>query len=208
MSKFDRVLSDGDIDSFFTSFQERSFSDWVAMGRALAKELEQAVLAKLAEQTPVAWASSRIVGHYIPHDIKVTAAEWFKDGLDVPLYAHPMPCVSSMQGKAACAPESRESDTQTNSQVNLDSSSHIPNSSKVVAEMYWINPDYPSSDSIIEAFEPITSSVEVDVGDRYEVSRAIRLPDMVVEVTELEENGDVKSYKIVGGDHITEPVLD
>lgn len=84
-------------------------------------------------------------------------------------------------------------------QFELD---HIPDTGKMVAEMYWINPDYPSSDSIIEAFEPITSSVKVNVGDRYEISRAIRLPDMTVEVTELEENGDVKAYKVVGGGHI------
>lgn len=81
-------------------------------------------------------------------------------------------------------------------------SHHIADKRKMVADMYWINPDYPSSDSIIEAFEPITTSVEVNVGDRYEVSRAIRLPDMMIEVTELEENGDVKAYKVVGGDHI------
>lgn len=79
---------------------------------------------------------------------------------------------------------------------------HIASMRKMVGEMYWINPDYPSSDNIIEAFEPITSSVEVNVGDRYEVSRAIRLRDVTVEVTELEENGDVKAYKIIGGDHI------
>lgn len=72
---------------------------------------------------------------------------------------------------------------------------------KTAADMYWINPDYPSYESVLDAFEPISSSVEIKVGDRYEVSSAKMLPMMTVEVSELEENGDVKAYKVLGSEH-------
>lgn len=179
MKQFEQVLSESELLDIYRSFEE-SGEDYHRI--QLMRAAVGAALTKLAEQEPVAWrvTAKSFCGDTTKH--KDTAEYWEEKepGCVIPLYAHPMP----------------------RGQVNLDSSNHIPDTGKMVAEMYWINPDYPSSDSIIEAFEPITSSVEVNVGDRYEVSRAIRLPDMTVEVTELEENGDVKAYKVVGGDHI------
>lgn len=113
MNKFERVLSDAEVDSIVKNTT-------VLLGQSIARskdfilKIEQAVIAKLAEQEPVAWASSKIVGHYIPHDTKVTAADWFKGGLDVPLYTHPMPCVSTASDKTACVSEIGGSESQNN----------------------------------------------------------------------------------------------
>lgn len=203
MSKFDRVLSDEDLarviyDVAWPNDEIMRFAMVVAMG------VQQAVLAKLAEQEPSAF--------YI-HDNKATdayytdhapeAQEWAAKGVGVTaLYAHPTPCVSPTSDKTACVSESEKSETQTNSQWILDSSNHIVDNNKMVADMYWINPDYPSYTSILDAFDPIQSAVEVEIGDQFEVSRAKTLPDLTIEVTELEENGDVKDFKVLSGDHI------
>lgn len=108
MNKFERVLSDEEVHNLFAlnndvfcadsegDFYTRegiNLVDTVYLFE-IGRNIEQAVLAKLAEQEPVAWTSSKIFGHYVTHDTKATAAEWFKESLDVPLYAHPMPCVS------------------------------------------------------------------------------------------------------------------
>ena len=92
MTKFDRVLSDEEMtDVINGGCTEDLFS--------LAERVEQAVVAKLAaEQEPVAWTSSKIFGHYVTHDTKTASEEWFKESLDVPLYAHP--CVSPTSDKA------------------------------------------------------------------------------------------------------------
>lgn len=247
MNKFKRVLSD---EEMAVDINDGCTSDLFS----LVERVEQAVLARLAEQEPVMYART-YYGEIdwdeacvtesndgsLMHATDMRKEDFIRHGYAIiPLYAHPMPCVSPTSDKTACVSENGESDMElarhqpcgcvicycenqerclgcgakycgthdvgeTPNPVYVD---HIVDNNKMVAEMYWINPDYPSSDSIIEAFEPITSSVEVNVGDRYEVSRAIRLPDMLVEVTELEENGDVKSYRIVEVDHITEPFLD
>lgn len=56
MRKFERVLSDDDINDFFHLFQHRHFPGRKSMGYALAKDIEQTVLTKLAEQEPKWWA--------------------------------------------------------------------------------------------------------------------------------------------------------
>lgn len=118
MSKFDRILSDSELLDVYRSLDNpKRDRDSVieAMGAAV-----DAAISKLAEQEPVAWTSSKIFGHYVTHDTKATSSEWFKESLDVPLYAHP--CISHASDKTVCVSENAESDTQTSSQVNLDSS--------------------------------------------------------------------------------------
>lgn len=86
--RFDRVLSEQELIDIFESM---GFGGGHGTFLDIANEVQQAVLEKLPEQEPVAWTSSKISGHYVTHDAKATAAEWFKENLDVPLYAHPMP---------------------------------------------------------------------------------------------------------------------
>lgn len=80
-------------------------------------------------------------------------------------------------------------------------SHHIADKRKMVADMYWISDEF-STETILDAFDPIVGMIDVSVGDTFEVKRAKALPSITVEVTEMTEYGDVKAYKIVGGDHI------
>lgn len=228
MSKFDRILSDDEVDNI-------AKNTTMLLGRSIARskdfilKVEQAVLAKLSEQEPVAYLYADEVYGSGDSDIN----DYIRANGD-PLYAHPMPCVSTTIDKTACVSESEESDIQshldyikryqkwrrgedkTMTEAGLEpkqigealdwlitfAENHIADASKMVADMYWIDPDYPSYTSILDAFDPIHSSVEVEVGDRYEVSSAKTLPTLTIEVTELEENGDVKDFKVLSGDHI------
>lgn len=113
MNKFKRVFSESDADLMGTHLANEIGFDNVTLELIRIFCLgvdwaEQAVLEKLAEQEPVAWTSSKIFGHYATHDTKVSSAEWFKENLDVPLYAHPIPCLPNTIDKAACVPESAE----------------------------------------------------------------------------------------------------
>lgn len=207
-NKFDRVLSDGEIfellalgNNVFTGDSEgdlyvkQSGDDLeyeAVMG--LVRKIEQAVLEKLAEQEPVAWKIGLFVS---ASKDEVISNVRNPDLVPQPLYTHPMSCVSSMNDKAVCVSKNGESDTQSNSQGVLDSSKMSGS-----GDMFWIHEDYPSSDNVLEAFYPITSVVEVNIGDQYEVRRAKKLPDLKVEITEIEEWGDVKEYKVVGVDLI------
>lgn len=123
-NKFDRVLSEQELSRIFEGMGylggHGTFLD-------IANEVQQAVLEKLAEQEPVAWTSSKIFGHYATHDTKATAAEWFKESLDVPLYVHPMPCVSHASDKTACVSENTKCETQASGQGFLDSSNQDDN---------------------------------------------------------------------------------
>lgn len=109
------VLSQAEKDECVAKAHDR---DGAPCFYELADCVEQAVLARLAEQEPVAWTSSKIFGHYVTHDTKATAAEWFKESLDVPLYAHP--CVSPTSEKPACVSENGESETQTADNLALE----------------------------------------------------------------------------------------
>lgn len=179
MEKFDRVLNKEDEQAII---DELGLADILAaVARKIIQKAEQAAIAKykaeLAEQEPVAWVSSESFSSDGTSDIM---SKNLKVGTK--LYAHPMP---SCQGI-------------------LDSSNHIAHVRNMVADMYWINPDYPSYTSILDAFDPVQSAVEVEIGDQFEVSRAKTLPDLTIDVTELEENGDVKDYKILSGDHFAD----
>lgn len=130
MSKFDRVLSDDEVDNIVKNTT-------MLLGRSIARSkdfifrVEQTVLEKLSEQEPAGYVAK------VPFD-----ADYFKygDGINfykkeshllsefskatpTPLYAHP--CVSPARDKTACVSENRENDTQTNSQGILDSSKTI-----------------------------------------------------------------------------------
>lgn len=119
MSKFDRVLSDDEVDDIVKNTT-------MLLGRSIARskdfilKVEQAVLAKLAEQEPAGYVAKA------PFD-----ADYFKygDGINfykkeshllsefskatpIPLYAHPMPCVSPTSDKTACVSEIAENDKQ------------------------------------------------------------------------------------------------
>lgn len=110
MTKFARVLSDEYIDNIVLGSP-------ITIGKSLNRSkdfilmIEQAVLARLAEQEPVAWTSSKIFGHYATHDTKVSSAEWFKENLDVPLYAHP--CVTLVSNKPIRDSQNDKYGTQT-----------------------------------------------------------------------------------------------
>lgn len=79
------------------------------------RAVEQAVLAKLAGQEPVAWFidDKRACGNRVITDLAI-AKDWLETNPDkvTPLYAHPMPCVSPTSDKTACGAENAESDTQ------------------------------------------------------------------------------------------------
>ena len=94
MSKFKPVLSD---DELWAAASEVEWQGTIGQYRLI----EQAVQAKLADQhTPTAWLNEE-TGDVISSELKDDAPEMLK-GYDVPLYTHPMPCVS----------ESAKSDTQ------------------------------------------------------------------------------------------------
>lgn len=105
MSKFEWVLSDAELIS--ATFKAEAEG---TMGELRA--VEQAVLAKLAEQGPICY----LLGD--PKDKpQVLSTEFMSrpntfsvDAVITPVFAHP--CVSSMSDKAACVSEIAESDTQ------------------------------------------------------------------------------------------------
>lgn len=109
MNNFKRVLSGEDIEQVITSIGIKPEFSY----RQVAVAIEQAVLAKLTEQDPVAWftedhLTDRSATTYDP----AVRARWEYKGWPVsPLYAHP--CVSPTSHKHDCVSEIAESETQT-----------------------------------------------------------------------------------------------
>lgn len=81
------VLTDNDINDFFDQFQSRHFSDLDAMGYALARGVEQAVLAKLAEQEPIGYLHANEISFLSAKG--VTAEQARTEDYNISLYAHP-----------------------------------------------------------------------------------------------------------------------
>lgn len=108
MTKFERVLSDAELIS-------ATFKAEVEGTMGELRAVEQAVLAKLAEQEPVAWFidDKRVCGNRIITDLAI-AKDWLEANPDevTPLYAHPMPCVSTAIDKTACVSKNGKSDRQ------------------------------------------------------------------------------------------------
>lgn len=106
MSNFERVLTD---DELWAAAAEVEWQGTIGQYRLI----EQAVLAKLAEQEPVAWFidDKRVCGNRIITDLAI-AKDWLEANPDkvTPLYA--LPCVASVCDKTACVSESGESDRQ------------------------------------------------------------------------------------------------
>lgn len=105
MSNFERVLSD---DELWAAAAEVEWQGTIGQYRLI----EQAVLAKLAAQEPVAWIFEDDLPSSYPYE------EMFKySKVDVvrvfPVYAPtPTPCVSNESHKAACVSKNGESEIQ------------------------------------------------------------------------------------------------
>lgn len=130
MSKFDRVLSDKKIKEIAEILGLQGGIDGVVI--PLARAVEHATQAKLHKQEPVAVVASDFQLMY-RGGAAISEIEGLKVGMV--LYAHPMPCVSHASDKTACVSEKAESDTQSSSQVNLDSSNHIADMRKMVTPL-------------------------------------------------------------------------
>lgn len=161
MSKPESILTDAEMHALICG-------DPSTLGLSIARlkdfilQVEKAVVAKLvAEQKPVMYA--RTYNGEIDWDEHCVAADSgtlfdcgsYHDENDkipegyavMPLYTHPMPCVSQMSNKTACVSESGESDTQTNCQRILDNSNHIPDAKKtVVPEGFQLVPVEPTEE--------------------------------------------------------------
>lgn len=113
MSNFDRVLSDDEVDSIVKN-TTMLLGQSIARSKDFILKVEQAVLAKLAAQEPVAWRINvkRFCGNFTKD--KATAQYLLeKEPANVtPLYAHPMPCVSPASDKTDCVSKNGESDIQ------------------------------------------------------------------------------------------------
>lgn len=155
MSKFERVLSTDEIANIVFP------CDWSAnkdqqIACIIAREIEQAVLAKLAEQEPVAWIDTDNLNEpaFVNDDDYTTIYKTKEHMLDefrgnpnakpIPLYANPMPSPSDESDKTACVSEKAESDTQNNGQVNLDSS----NGGQAIPDGWQLVPKEPTPEMI------------------------------------------------------------
>ena len=125
MSKFDRVLSDDDADSIIKN-TTMLLGQSISRSKDLILKVEQAVLAKLAEQEPVMYART-YYGEIdwdeacvtekndgaLMHATDMRKEDFVRHGYAViPLYTHPTPCVSNARDKTACVSENVESDKQ------------------------------------------------------------------------------------------------
>lgn len=105
MSKFESILSDAEIVDIVSGLAWSS-ADTLGFGKEVAEHIQQAVLARLHEQEPLAW--------YVNNDItfdQQTADSWKKNLFIVkPLYENPSPSI--VRDKTACISEKAESETQ------------------------------------------------------------------------------------------------
>lgn len=126
--KFDRILSDDWLPLEFQSGNDVPVTSLLVNLKTLKsiiQQTEQAVLAKLAEQEPVATVSQETFSNDGTSDIITSNLP-----IGTPLYAHP--CVSPTSDKTAYVSEKVESETQASSQGFLDSSNHIADKRKMV----------------------------------------------------------------------------
>ena len=144
MTKFERVLSDKKIKEIAEILGLQGGIDGVVI--PLARAVEHAVLAKQAEQEPVAWTSAEIISgpsfvddddYAVMYRTKSHLLDDFcgyPEATPVPLYTHPIPCVSPVSDKPSCGSQNTKYETQ-------------------IPEGYQLVPIEPTENQIISAME-------------------------------------------------------
>lgn len=136
MSKFDRVLSDDEVDDIIKN-TTMLLGQSIARSKDFILRVEQVVLAKLAEQEPSAPDGFRLVNEEELIELSDSILGNYYRGQDwergrITNILKAAPCVSPTSDKNSCVSEIAESDIQASSQVNLDGSNYIVDANKMV----------------------------------------------------------------------------